>query len=253
MSVRTEVLETGIGSLTFGHPPLNILTQALLAEMRDGLARLSGERTLRVLILDGEGDHFSAGADVGEHLPPRFRSMIPEFLDTVLAIARFPAPVIAVVRGRCLGGGFEVAQAADLIVAGESASFGQPEILLGVIAPAACALLPGRCPRGLAAEILFTGDAIDARRALAAGLVRSVVPDDRALEEATGLALRMARHSAAALRATKRALGLGEGERGAEALRAAGNLYVDELMRTRDAHEGLRAFVEKRRPAWTHE
>ena len=253
MMVRTAVSESGIGTITFAHPPLNILTQALLAEFSDALSRLAEERALRVLILAAEGEHFSAGADVREHLPPQFRSMIPEFLDTIRAIARFPVPVIAVVRGQCLGGGFEVAQAADLIVAGESASFGQPEILLGVIAPAACALLPARSSPGLAAEMLFTGDPIDAARAREAGLVRSVVPDDRAMDEAMALASRMARHSAAALRATKRALWLAETERGAAGLAAAGALYMDELMETRDAHEGLRAFVEKRRPAWTHQ
>jgi cyclohexa-1,5-dienecarbonyl-CoA hydratase len=248
--VSTRIHENGVGTLTFDRPPLNILTQALLAEMRDGLAALAAMPALRALILGAGGAHFSAGADVGEHLPPRFRAMIPEFLDTIRAIALFPAPVIAVVRGRCLGGGFEVAQAADLIVAGESATFGQPEISLGVIAPAACVVLPGRCPRGLAVELLFTGDAIDARRALAAGLVQNVAPDDRVMDEATALAARIARHSAAALRATKRALRLGEGL--GPALDAAGRLYVDELMGTRDAHEGLRAFVEKRTPAWSH-
>jgi enoyl-CoA hydratase/carnithine racemase len=112
--------------------------------------------------------------------------------------------------------------------------------------------LPARCRRGLVAEILFTGDAIDARRALEAGLVHAVVPDPRAMPEAMALAARMARHSAAALRATRRALRLGEAA-AAPALEAAGALYVDELMGTRDAHEGLRAFVERRRPAWTHE
>lgn len=253
MSVRIERYETGIAAITFGRPPLNVLTQALLGELREALAGLGVERTLRVMVLDGEGDHFSAGADVGEHLEPQFRSMIPEFLDTVLTIARFPAPVIAVVRGRCLGGGFEVAQAADLIVAGEGATFGQPEIALGVIAPAACALLPRRCPRALAAELLFSGDPVDARRALAAGLVNRVVPDARAREEAMALAARIARHSAAAVRATKRALRFGDGGGGAAAVRATGALYLNELMGTRDAHEGLRAFLEKRRPAWAHE
>jgi cyclohexa-1,5-dienecarbonyl-CoA hydratase len=252
LNVRAELLDAGIGALTFGAPPLNILTRALLAELRGGLARLCGERTLRALVLDAEGPHFSAGADVGEHMAPQFRAMIPEFLDTVIALAHFPAPVIAVVRGRCLGGGFELAQAADLIVAEESASFGQPEILLGVFAPAACALLPRRAPRALAAEILFTGDAIDARRAHAAGLVSCVAPAGQGREQALALAARIARHSGAALRATKRALALGENGDEA-ALRAAGALYVEELMETRDAHEGLRAFVEKRRPAWAHQ
>jgi cyclohexa-1,5-dienecarbonyl-CoA hydratase len=252
MSVRTSVAENGIVTLTFARPPLNILSQALLAELREALARLAEDRSLRVLILAAEGEHFSAGADVGEHLPPGFRAMIAEFLDTVRAIAEFPSPVIVVVRGRCLGGGFELAQAADLIVAGESAIFGQPEIALGVMAPAACALLPQRCARSLAAELLFTGDTIDARRALAAGLARSVAPDARAMDEARALAARIARHSAAALRATRLALRRAAVPDLAAGLRAAGALYVDELMRTEDAHEGLRAFLEKRKPQWTH-
>jgi cyclohexa-1,5-dienecarbonyl-CoA hydratase len=180
--------DDGVGTITFAHPPLNILTQSLLAEMREALARVSNHRTLRVLILGADGKHFSAGADVGEHLPPRFRSMIPEFLDTIRVIHEFPVPVIAAVRGRCLGGGFELAQAADMVVAGESASFGQPEILLGVFAPAACALLPARCAPGLAAELLFTGDPIDARRRTGRSR-RNVVTDDR-VDEALGLASR---------------------------------------------------------------
>jgi cyclohexa-1,5-dienecarbonyl-CoA hydratase len=251
MSVRIEMSDPGIGWLGFGAPPLNILTRTLLGEIRGALARLSGEPALRVLILDSEGNHFSAGADVGEHMAPQFRAMIPEFLGTVIALAQFPAPVIAVVRGRCLGGGFELAQAADLIVAEEGASFGQPEILLGVFAPAACALLPRRAPHALAAEILFTGDPMDVRRAHAAGLVSRVAPAGEGRADAMALAARIARHSGAALRFTKRALALGE--RGAEAaLRAAGALYVEELMETRDANEGLAAFVEKRRPEWAH-
>ncbi len=249
MTIRT-VLHDGIGTLTLCHPPLNILTQAMLAEMRDGLTRLAAERDLKVLVIAAEGKHFSAGADVGEHLPPQYRELIPLFIESVKAIAEFPAPVIAAVGGKCLGGGFEVAQAADMIVAGEGASFGQPEIMLGVYPPAACALLPGLCAPGLAAELVLTGDAITSRRALEAGLVARVVPDERVEAEAAELARRMARHSGAALRLTKRALRAGVAALRAEALATAGALYVDDLMRTEDAVEGLRAFLEKRTPAW---
>ena len=253
MNVQARVLDGGIGMVTLNNPPLNILTQALLAEMRVTLDQLAIESSLRVLILGAEGEHFSAGADVGEHLPPRHESLIPEFLDTIRAITDFPVPVIAVVRGRCLGGGFEVAQAADLIVAGEGASFGQPEILLGVMAPAACAILPARVAPALAAELLFTGDTVDAARAKEGGLVNRVVADAHVMDEALKLARRIARHSAAALALTKRALAAQGGEARVAALRAAGNLYLHELMRTRDAHEGLRAFMEKRKPTWAHQ
>ena len=250
MTVVTRSDGGGIATLTLSHPPLNILTRAVLAEMREGLARLAQDRNLRVLLLTAEGDHFSAGADVGEHLPPKVECLIPEFLETIRAIAEFPVPVVAVVRGRCLGGGFEIAQAADWIFAGESASFGQPEIHLGVIAPGACALLPSRCSSALAAEMLFTGDAVSASRAVVAGLVHRVAPDGQLMEEATKFAGRIARHSAAAVRATKRALRARESA--GAALDGAGAVYLTDLTESRDAQEGVQAFLEKRPPSWTH-
>ena len=242
----------GIAQVVLDSPPLNILTQALLAELRAALAPLAADPTLRVLVLAAKGKHFSAGADVAEHLPPAFAAMIPEFVATIEALRAFPVPVVAAVRGRCLGGGFELVQAADLIVAGEGASFGQPEILLGVIAPVACALLPELCGPARAAEILYTGDTITAAQAQAMGLVVRVVADARVDEEALALAGRIAQHSAAALRVAKRAVRAGSEGRVTEALRSAGRLYVEDLMRTADAREGLTAFLEKRPAAWAH-
>ena len=253
MSVRTAVAD-GVGTLILDRPPLNILTRAVLADFRARLAEMAadGERgELRVLLLTAAGEHFSAGADVGEHLPPEFEEMIPEFLETIEAIAAFPLPVVAAVRGRCLGGGFELVQAADVVVGGASAVFGQPEIVLGVSPPAACALLPLLCPPMLAAEIVLTGDPITAERAREAGLLGRVVPDDRVEEEARALAGRMARHSAAALRLTKRALLAGTAAARSSALHEARRIYIEELMQTTDATEGLQAFLEKRTPEWT--
>jgi len=253
MSVDTTAAD-GIGTLILDHPPLNILTRSVLAELRERLAELAVDAEngrLRVLLLVAAGKHFSAGADVGEHLPPEFEVMIPEFLDTIEAIVAFPLPVVAAVRGRCLGGGFELAQAADLVVAGEGAVFGQPEIVLGVSPPAACALLPGLVGPALAAELVLTGDPIGASRAREAGLVARVVPDERVEEEARALAGRMARHSPAALRFTKKALRIGTAAARAKALRESGRIYADELMQTEDAVEGLTAFLEKRTPEWT--
>lgn len=242
----------GVGQVVLDAPPLNILTRRVLAGLRTELARLQAEPALRVLVLSATGKHFSAGADVGEHLPPEYGELIPEFLETVAALATFPLPTIARVQGRCLGAGFELAQAADLVVAAEGASFGQPEILLGVAPPAACALLPELTSRGVAAEIVFTGDPLPAREAERAGLVWRVVPDaelDKATQE---LAARIARHSAAALRVTKQMLAAGRLAARRAALREAGDLYTGELMRTHDAVEGLTAFLEKRQPSWSH-
>jgi cyclohexa-1,5-dienecarbonyl-CoA hydratase len=250
--VRTAVAD-GVARLTLDYPPLNILTQAVLGELRTALRTLGTDHALRVVVLESAGKHFSAGADVAEHLPPTFETMIPEFLDTVGALRDCPVPVIAAARGRCLGGGFELVQGADLVVAGEGAQFGQPEIVLGVFPPAACALLPDLVGPARAAELVFTGDPLTAATAHALGLVNRVVPDEQVEAEALALAGRIARHSAAALRAAKRALyGPGRAGRTAEALATAGQQYVVDLMRTADAREGLTAFLEKRIPEWTH-
>ena len=105
MTIHTSI-EDGIGRIVLDEAPLNILSQKLLGEVRDALAKLGEEQSLRVLVISAEGKHFSAGADVGEHMPPAFEQMIPEFIETVAAIDAFPLPVIAAVKGRCLGGGF---------------------------------------------------------------------------------------------------------------------------------------------------
>jgi cyclohexa-1,5-dienecarbonyl-CoA hydratase len=255
MTVATElvrlVIGEGVARLTLDAPPVNVLTRALLAELRARLEALAADGALRAIVLAAEGRHFSAGADVAEHLPPTYRKMIPEFVETVARVRACPVPVVAAVRGKCLGGAFELVQAADLIVAGEGAAFGQPEIALAVFPPAACALLPALCGPGAAAELILTGDPISASRARELGLVTRVVPDDRVEAEAESLAARIARHSGAALRAAKRALRSAGGP-DTPGLRAAARVYVDDLMRTDDAVEGLRAFLEKRPPVWTH-
>lgn len=248
----TTTIDDGVARLHMSWPPLNILTRRALGELRDGLAGVADQRTVRALLLTAEGAHFSAGADVKEHLPPEHETLIPEFLETIAALATFPAPTVAAVRGRCLGGGFEVAQAIDLLVAAEGATFGQPEIALGVLAPAACVLLPERVGPAAAAELLFTGDPVTAAEALRLGLVCRVVPDAEVDESALALARRIARHSGATVRLATRAVRGARASALRSAFREAAALYHDDLMGTRDAVEGLQSFVEKRRPVWSH-
>lgn len=243
-------VETGIARLTLDAPPLNILTRAVLGEIGVALGDLKRERGVRVLLLTAAGKHFSAGADVAEHLPPHHAALIPEFCYTVSALADFPQPVVAAVQGRCLGGAFELVQAADLIVAGAGASFAQPEIVLGVLPPVACALLPRRAAAAFAARVLFTGDPVSAADAERSGLVAEVVPDADLERAAADLAARIARHSAAALRLAKKALRAGDDAARLRAMREAEAIYLGDLMATHDALEGLRAFTEKRQPVW---
>lgn len=244
-------IRDGIARVVLDHPPVNVLTGDVLAELRTALTDLAETPDLRVVLLLAEGKHFSAGADVAEHLPPTYETLIPAFLNTVRMLDEFPLPVIAGVQGRCLGGGCELILATDLVVAGERARIGQPEIALGVVPPAACALLPERTTRGWAAELIFTGEPLTAAQARDAGLVHVVVPDDEVVTATAALAARIACHSAAALRVAKRSLRLGR-PRPTDALARAGWTYVRDLMDTADATEGLRAFLEKRPPSWAH-
>ena len=265
----------GIAHLILDDPPLNILSRPLLAELRGHLATASADPDARVLLLSARGRHFSAGASVEEHLPGVVESMIPEFMETVAALRAVPAPVVVAVQGRCLGGGLELALAGDLLVAGEGALLGVPEIRLGVFPPAACVQLPRLASPGLAAEMILTGEPVDAATAAREGLVRRVVPDEDVQEEATALARTLSHLSGAALREAKRALraGMEEGPRGGTvpvgpgpdgsapgagpagwdaAMAEASRIYLEELMRTADAGEGLRSFMEKRQPEWSH-
>lgn len=247
--IRAAV-EDGVGRLTVDHPPLNILTRKVLGDIRESVATLGRDPEVRAVLLSAEGKHFSAGADVSEHLPPEYEVLIPEFLDTVRAIRGADVPVIAAVQGRCLGAGFELALAADVIVAAEGAMLGQPEIQLGVLPPVACALLPMRCPWGTAIEIVLGGDPITAEDAYRVGLVQHVVSGEVVVEAGLALAQRMARHSGAAIRLGKKAM-LEASEGGVvSGLERAGDIYVNQLMATEDAVEGLQAFAEKRAAVW---
>lgn len=250
MSIGVEVRDGG-ARLVLDAPPLNILTRDLLAELRSRLAELERDRALRVVILAAAGKHFSAGASVEEHLPGEVERMLPEFLDTVRTIESFPVPVIAAVQGRCLGGGLELVLAADIVLAAEGALLGVPEIRLGVLPPAACVLLPRLVPPGAAAEMVFGGGVVDAAAAEAIGLVRRTVPVEELQREADDLAASIARNSAAALREAKKALRAGRGDP-SDAWGEVSRVYLEDLMRTSDAAEGLAAFVEKRTPEWSH-
>jgi cyclohexa-1,5-dienecarbonyl-CoA hydratase len=251
MSFQVTTAE-GIGRLILDDPPHNILTRAVLAALREGLADLARREDLRVAVLAARGPHFSVGASVPEHLPPEHEEMIPEFGRTILDLLTFPLPLVAAVRGRCLGGGCEVALAADLVAAAESAHFALPEIRLGVIPPAACALLDDQGHRGVVSELLFTGEGIDAAAAREAGLIHRVVPDDDLERTVDELAGRIARNSGAALRVAKEARIRARRPVWEERLGAAEEVYLDELMHTADALEGLTSFTEKRRPQWSH-
>jgi len=238
--------------LRLNKPKANLVDAAMIAALHAALAQYRRHVMLRGVLIDAEGPHFSFGASVEEHLPERCAAMLSSLHGLLLELLEFPVPVMVAVHGQCLGGGLELALACGRIFAAPSAQFGQPEIKLGVFAPAASALLPYRVSQPDAEDLLLTGRSIVAEEALRMGLVQELAEDP-----ANAAKLWFDQHlvgkSAAALAcATVAARGVMQ-KQVRERLAELERLYLEWLMRTHDANEGLAAFLEKRQPAWTHQ
>ncbi len=240
-----------VARLTINRPPLNILDLDTLREMRAKLNRAAGEAGVRLIEIRGAGERaFSAGTDVRDHLPERAPEMLREFHALIGAVLDSAQPTLAVVRGHCLGGGMELALACDFILASANANFGQPEIKLGAFPPVAAALLPRLMGEKKALEIILTGEPITAEEALRLGLLNHIAPAQDLDDEVEGFSACLLAQSAPVLALARRATRLGSRQSFESALREAERIYLEDLLPTADAREGLRAFLEKRPPKW---
>ncbi|HEU0199203.1 MAG TPA: cyclohexa-1,5-dienecarbonyl-CoA hydratase [Burkholderiaceae bacterium] len=237
--------------LRLHRPKANIIDAEMIAALDGALVAYRVEPQIRGVILDAEGPHFSFGASVEEHLPDRCAAMLKSLHALILSMLEFPVPILVAVRGQCLGGGLEVALAGSLIFAAPDAQFGQPEMKLGVFAPAASVLLPYRVNQPTAEDLLFSGRSIDARQAQAAGLVHTVFDDPQTVAVAW-FEQHLAGKSAAALACAVAAARVAMIREVRHRLADVEHLYLDRLMHTRDANEGLVAFLAKRKPEWEH-
>jgi cyclohexa-1,5-dienecarbonyl-CoA hydratase len=245
-------LETagGVATITLDRPPLNVLTTAMIRELSAALDAIVEHDHLHVVVLRAAGKAFCAGVDVADHTPDRVDEMIRGFGRLFTQLRAFPLPTVATVQGAAVGGGMELALGCDLVLAGTSARFGQPEITLGVFPPIAAALLPHLIGYQQAARLVLTGETVSAEEAAHLGLVTCAIPDDELPARLDQLLGQFHSLSAAALRLAKRALLLGAERGDARALAPIEDLYLSDLMSTADAGEGIRAFMEKRPPAW---
>lgn len=248
--VRTVILDDGaIWRITLATPKANILDAEKLGILSEIFGRASEDRGLKVIVLEGEGPHFSFGASVEEHLPGRFQPMLEKFHGLFHRMLDTSVVTLAAVRGQCLGGALELASFCQRVFASPDARLGQPEIVLGVFAPVASVALAERIGRSRAEDLCLSGTPIDAEEAWRIGLVDEIAPDpfEAALVYAR---TRMLPRSASSLRIAARALRAASADRFRRDLAAVELLYARELMRTADAHEGLQAFLEKRNPTW---
>lgn len=249
--VRTIVEREGAWlRIVLDRAPGNLLSRAMLCELRAVLAGAMAPGRKWVSI-EGSGAHFSFGAMLQEHLPGPMKQVLPETHSLLRQLLALPCATAALVQGRCLGGGFELALACDTILATTDATLGLPEIDLGVFPPAAAALLPARIGSARATESILTGAAATAKEWRDRGAVATVAPSGQLLAAAGAwFDAHLARRSAVGIAAAAQASRLALRASAEPALAAAEKLYLERVLQTHDAAEGARAFLEKRQPRW---
>ena len=245
-------IDDRIARITFDRPPLNVLNIAMMREINQALNECEQRRDLAAIVFDAaEGARaFSAGVAVEEHVAETVFKMLDIFHGIFRSLAQISKPVVAIVDGPALGGGCELIAACDIVICSERARFGQPEIKLGVFPPVAAILLPRIIGDKKAREMVLLGEMVDAAEAQRLGLVSQVVPSSALKREAEAVLAKLRELSGASLHFTRAALELGRDRDFEATLAQVEDLYLNELMKTEDAVEGVQSFMEKRKPEW---
>ena len=245
----TVQIDAPIARIELRHPPLNVIDLPMMEELALALSEIESRPDLAIIVLCGEGKAFSAGVDVAAHTFEKVEEMLGKFHSVIRALVATKKVTIATVHGHCLGGGAELAMVCDIVYTTEDSQWGFPEIKLGCYPPVACAALAALVGQKRAAELILTGRSIRGTEAAQIGLANAVAKDPySAAEECVGHLLQL---SPAALRVTKKALYAWDAIHFDKGLARAEKIYFEDLMKTTDAQEGIRAFMEKRPAKWT--
>jgi cyclohexa-1,5-dienecarbonyl-CoA hydratase len=243
-------IDNGVARITLNRPEHNLLNEAMLREIADGIV-FAGERdAVKLIVIDSACKVFSGGIDVGEYTTERVYQMLEAFHAVFSSMLDVSRPVVCVVNGPAIGGGAELAAFGDLVIATPKARFAQPEITIGVFPPLASTILPFLVGPKRALEIILTGEAITAERALELGLVTRLVPEAKLDQTVNELVARISSYSAPVLTMAKKAILSGMGLSLRDGLKQSMNIFLNELYRLEDSQEGLRALIEKRKPNW---
>ena len=244
-------MENGVAKITINLPPLNVLTVGSIEEIISALEKANADESIYAVVFTGSGDRaFSAGVDIAAHLPDKIDGTLTKFHKIFHLLTNLQKPSIALVKGLALGGGCELAIGCDMVIASDQAKFGQPEIKVGAIPTVASALLPKLIGRKQALELIFTGDTFSAAKAKEMGLVNKVVPEENLAEAGDRLVSKLKNLSSIVLKFVRKAVYQGIDMDFEKALDGVTEIYLKQLMQTEDAVEGLKAFLEKRKPHW---
>jgi cyclohexa-1,5-dienecarbonyl-CoA hydratase len=239
-----------LARITLSHPPLNVIGFQMMDELLAALQQLEQTQEIIAVILSGDERAFSAGVDVGIHTPDKIETMLQKFHGVIGALVKVPKITIAEVQGACLGGGAELAMVCDMAYTTPDAKWGFPEITLGCYPPVACAALGALVGQKRAADLVFTGRTVSGEEAAAWGLANEALPKDK-LQPAIQRTLdHLFKLSPAALKVTKKAFYAWDSVHLDKGLARAEKVYIEELMQTEDAKEGIAAWMEKRKPVW---
>ena len=239
-----------VARITLHNPPLNVIDITMMEELSHVISLIEEQKSISVLVLQGSERAFSAGVDIAAHAPERVSEMLTKFHAVFRAMVKSQKILVAAVRGHCMGGGAELAMMCDLVVTSETASWKFPEISLACFPPVAAVGLATVVGQKQAADLILTGRKVDGLEARAMGLANSAVPDDQVEVALEKLLARLSKLSPAALAITKKALYVWDAMHFDKGLARAEKIYLEELMQTNDAREGIEAFLEKREPRW---
>ena len=243
-------IDKSAARMTLNRPEHNLLNEAMLREIADGIIFAGNTEEARLIVLDSSCKVFSGGIDIGEYTSQRVFQMLDAFHAAFASMLEVGKPVICVVNGPAIGGGAELAAFGDLVIATPKARFAQPEITIGVFPPLAATILPYLVGPKTALEIILTGEPLTAERALELRMVNRLVPETQLEKTVEDLVSRISAHSAPVLTMAKKAVLGGMGLSLRDGLKQSMDIFLNQLYRLEDSQEGLRALVEKRKPNW---
>jgi len=240
-----------VAQITLINPPLNVIDAPMMRELSSALAEIDARPDVSVVVLSGQGQSFSAGVEVADHTPAKAATMLTGFHAVIRALISTTKVTVAAVQGNCMGGGAELAMVCDIVITTEDAQWRFPEIKLGCYPPVAATALSALVGQKRAADLILTGRMISGQKAAEAGLATRSIVADELKTVMSELIDQLASLSPAVLAIAKKAIYAWDSMHFDKGLARAEKLYLDELMQTQDAQEGIRAFLEKRNPEWT--